>query len=211
MIRQSARIAVAAFLLAIAIRPALADIRDMSITEASQRFAIPERWIRAVIRVESAGDARALSRAGAQGLMQVMPDTWAVLRARLQLGTDPFDVHDNILAGTVALRELYDRFGPDGFLAAYNIGPQRYVDYLTRGVPLAAETRAYLTRIAPLLGDTKLAATVSAAAQMPDWRSAPLFASAAAASPASGPAAGNTTPPSRLSPQTTGLFESLTP
>jgi soluble lytic murein transglycosylase-like protein len=205
------RAAITALLLVIAATPANADARDAAITEASQRFAIPQAWIRAVIAVESAGDARAVSRAGAQGLMQIMPDTWAVLRTRLQLGADPFDIHDNILAGTAALRELYDRFGPDGFLAAYNIGPQRYIDYLTRGVPLAAETRAYLIRIAPLLGDTRLAATVSVAAQKQDWRSAPLFAAAAAAPSASSAAGGDAAPPSRLSPRASGLFASLTP
>ncbi|WP_300399178.1 transglycosylase SLT domain-containing protein, partial [uncultured Sphingobium sp.] len=61
------------------------------ITEASQRFGIPEHWIRAVLRVESAGDVRAISSAGAMGLMQVMPDTWAGLRVRHGLGRDPYD------------------------------------------------------------------------------------------------------------------------
>ncbi len=57
-------------------RPA-ADLYAAHIAEASQRFGIPERWIRAVLRAESAGDVRAISSAGAMGLMQVMPDTWA--------------------------------------------------------------------------------------------------------------------------------------
>ena len=52
------------------------------IAEASQRFGIPEPWIRAVLRAESAGDMRAISSAGAMGLMQIMPDTWAALRVR---------------------------------------------------------------------------------------------------------------------------------
>ncbi len=76
------------------------------IAEASQRFGIPERWIRTVLRAESAGDVRAISTAGAIGLMQVMPDTWAVLRDRYQLGRDPYQPRDNILAGIAYLREM---------------------------------------------------------------------------------------------------------
>ena len=63
-------------------RPAAAQPYAAHIAEASQRFGIPEHWIRAVLRAESAGDVRAISSAGAMGLMQVMPDTWAGLRVR---------------------------------------------------------------------------------------------------------------------------------
>ncbi|MCC5967787.1 MAG: transglycosylase SLT domain-containing protein, partial [Natronohydrobacter sp.] len=72
---------------------------------------------------ESAGNPRAVSHAGAMGLMQVMPGTWAELRAAHQLVDDPFDPRDNILAGAAYLRQMYDRFGSPGFLAAYNAGP----------------------------------------------------------------------------------------
>ena len=58
--------------------------------------------------------------------MQIMPQTWAELRARYGLGTDPYDPHDNILAGAAYIRELHDRYGAPGFLAAYNAGPGRY-------------------------------------------------------------------------------------
>ena len=75
------------------------------ITEASKRFAVPEHWIRSVMRVESAGEVRARSRKGAMGLMQIMPQTWTELRARYDLGTDPYDPHDNILAGAAYIRE----------------------------------------------------------------------------------------------------------
>ncbi len=106
-----------------------------------------------MIQVESASNSGAVSRTGAMGLMQIMPDTWTVLRQRLRLGADPFDPHDNVMAGTALLRELYDRFGPSGFLAAYNAGPKHYLAYLAQGVPLTAETRTYLAQIGPLLGD----------------------------------------------------------
>ncbi|QKC85526.1 lytic transglycosylase domain-containing protein [Mesorhizobium sp. NZP2077] len=121
------------------------------IAEASQRFGVPTALIRAIMRKESAGDVRAVSSAGARGLMQIMPGTWDDLRARWSLGRNPFDPRDNILAGTAYLRELRDRYGSPGFLAAYNAGPARYEAYLA-GRPLPAETRAYVAALAPLVG-----------------------------------------------------------
>jgi hypothetical protein len=85
------------------------------------------------------------------GLMQVMPATYDELRARYSLGDDPFDPHDNIMAGTAYLRELYDVYGAPGFLAAYNAGPGRLDDYLTKRRPLPDETRNYVARIGPNL------------------------------------------------------------
>ncbi len=93
------------------------------VEQASRRFGVPVRWIRAVLDVESAGDVRARSPKGAMGLMQIMPATWAELRVRYNLGNDPYDPHDNILAGTAYLRELLDRYGSPGVFAAYNAGP----------------------------------------------------------------------------------------
>jgi len=121
------------------------------IDEASRRFGVPVHWIRAVIDVESAGDARARSPKGAIGLMQIMPETWADLRRGYGLGNDPYDARDNILAGTAYLRELHDRYGSIGFLAAYNAGPVRYEEHLV-GRPLPAETQAYLEKLAPMIG-----------------------------------------------------------
>ncbi len=121
------------------------------VREAAQRFAIPEQWIYAVIRAESAGRIHAVSSAGAMGLMQLMPGTWAHQRARYGLGTDPFDPRDNILAGTSYLREMLDRFGWPGCLAAYNAGPGRYRDWLAGRRPLPPETRRYVARIASLV------------------------------------------------------------
>src|SRR5690606_14260578 len=89
-------------------RPAAAYPYAVHIAEASQRFGIPDHWIRAVLRAERAGVVRAVSTAGAMGLMQVMPDTWAGLRVRYGLGRDPYDPRDNILAGTAYLREMFD-------------------------------------------------------------------------------------------------------
>jgi hypothetical protein len=135
-------------------------IHAAEIAAASQRFGIPEAWIRAVMRAESAGDRHAVSHRGAMGLMQVMPATWAGLRAQHSLGADPFAPQDNILAGTAYLREMLDRFGSVPLmLAAYNAGPRRVEAHLSTGQPLPAETRAYVAALAPLLtGDAGNAA-----------------------------------------------------
>lgn len=122
------------------------------IREASDRFAIPEDWIRRVIRAESGGRTRlggrpTTSRAGAMGLMQLMPGTWAAMRSSYALGSDPHDPRDNILAGTAYLRAMYDRFGYPGLFAAYNAGPGRYSEYLSGRRPLPAETVAYLASL----------------------------------------------------------------
>ncbi len=122
------------------------------IREASSRFGIPEAWVRGVMHQESGGQEDVISWAGAMGLMQVMPDTYSGLRERYSLGDDPFDPHNNILAGTAYLREMYDRFGSPGFLAAYNAGPNRLDSYLANGRPLPAETVNYVASIAPHLG-----------------------------------------------------------
>jgi len=94
------------------------------------------------------------SGAGAMGLMQVMPATYEELRDRHELGGDPFDPHDNIMAGVAYMREMYDIYGSPGFLAAYNAGPGRLDDYLTNNRGLPDETRRYVASIGPnLTGD----------------------------------------------------------
>lgn len=157
-------------------RPTLADPYAAHIAEAARRFDISAAWIRAVMRVESANDLRTVSRKGAIGLMQLMPGTWAELRVRHSLGTNPFNPRDNILAGAAYLRELHDHYGSPGFLAAYNAGPGRYEEYLA-GRPLPAETRAYVAALLPIFGGGELtaSATVAAAANPHAWTRAPLF------------------------------------
>ncbi|HVZ08073.1 MAG TPA: transglycosylase SLT domain-containing protein [Rhodopila sp.] len=126
------------------------------IKEASARFNFPELWIRKVMRQESGGQQDVISWAGAMGLMQVMPDTYNELRARYDLGADPFDPHNNILAGTAYLKEMYDQYGAPAFLAAYNAGPRRVDRYLNNGTPLPEETVQYVAAIAPQLGSPEL-------------------------------------------------------
>jgi soluble lytic murein transglycosylase-like protein len=124
------------------------------IIEAAARFDVPEKWVREVMRQESGGrlyenGQLITSNAGAMGLMQVMPVTYDELSGRYGLGDDPFDPHNNILAGTAYLREMYDVYGSPGFLAAYNAGPGRLEDYLLRNKGLPDETRRYVARIGP--------------------------------------------------------------
>lgn len=145
------------------------------IDEAAARFAIPASRIRAVIRAESGGDSRAVSPKGAVGPMQLMPDTYAELRARFGLGDDPAEPHDNIIAGTAYLRDMYDRFGATGFLAAYNAGPERYRHHLATGRLLPDETLTYIAKLVPLLSGGP-ADSVSAAVPTPSaWQQSPLF------------------------------------
>ncbi|WP_422865635.1 lytic transglycosylase domain-containing protein [Endosaccharibacter trunci] len=188
------------------------------VAEAAQRFAIPATWIRAIMRVESRGDRRAVSPKGAIGLMQIMPETWAALRARYGLGRDPYDPHDNILAGAAFLREMHDRYGSPGFLAAYNAGPGRYEDYRDRHRPLPAETVAYVAALVPFVGDGVTDGPILVAASDPSsWTQAPLFitrsASAEPASRAATTQQPNDTPAvvavrdvSAIAPQSAGLF-----
>lgn len=149
---------------------------------AAARAGLAPELVRAVMMAESAGDPAAVSAAGARGLMQIMPGTWRMLQARLGLGPDPFHPADNLLAGAVYLRELRDRFGAPGFLAAYNAGPARYASHLANGRPLPPETRAYLVKLGPIAS--------RGAELFRPWTHAPLFpaiappASAAAVVPA---------------------------
>jgi len=157
---------------------ARAESLDAFIAEAATRAHIPANWIAAVLRGESAGDVGAVSSAGAMGLMQLMPDTWRDLRTSLHLGADPFDPHDNIVAGAAYLRVLHDRYGDAGFLAAYNAGPGRYDDHLATGRALPAETLVYVATVNALLHgnrSTAVAERSETMIPMPDWRSASLF------------------------------------
>lgn len=131
------------------------------IIEAAQRFDVPQAWIVAVMRAESGGrthleDAPITSRAGAMGLMQLMPDTYRDLARAHGLGPDPYDPRDNILAGAAYLSAMRARFGYPGLFAAYNAGPARYAAHLATGAPLPAETRRYLETLAQTPGEAAL-------------------------------------------------------
>jgi hypothetical protein len=183
------------------------------VTEASQRFGLPKSWIYAVLRTESAGRIRAVSSAGAMGLMQLMPGTWARQRARFGLGSDPFDPRDNIIAGTSYLREMYDSYGATGMLAAYNAGPGRYEDWRDHRRPLPAETRDYIARIAPMLqsGGTQVIVESASPVQpaRPSWTQSQLFAARSERDDSSSGSAATDAPshaPERSNAPSHGLF-----
>ncbi|MBB3773538.1 soluble lytic murein transglycosylase-like protein [Angulomicrobium tetraedrale] len=169
------------------------------IDEAAQRFELPASWICAVMQAESGGDPRAISPAGAMGLMQIMPATWDELRVHHGLGADPFDPRDNILAGAAYLRQLRDRYGSiRAMLAAYSAGPARYEASLS-GEPLPPETRTYIAALAPIIDKESAAgATELVRPTAQSWREVPLFAAQ--------PAPGNSPVSPFLAPRSGALF-----
>ena len=122
------------------------------ITAASDQHQIDADFIASVIAAESANNPRAVSRKGAQGLMQLMPGTASRLGVK-----DSFDPADNVDAGVRYLRELLLQYNGDAAkaLAAYNAGPQRVQQY--KGVPPYRETHAYVARIINDFNRKKLA------------------------------------------------------
>jgi hypothetical protein len=156
--------------------PTRSDPYAVHVAEAARRFGIPPTWIRAVMQIESHAQRDAVSPKGATGLMQIMPDTWSELRARYALAGDPFDPRDNIIAGTAYLRELHERYGSPGFLAAYNAGPRRYEDYLDGRRSLPSETVAYVATLLPLIeGNDGARSTIREVSGLSRWTKAPLF------------------------------------
>lgn len=157
---MSGRLAFALAWLLLADGPARADAVDAwrgEIAAASARFGIAATWIEGVMRAESAGRTRwqgrpITSSAGAMGLMQLMPGTWAEMRALHGLGSDPHDPHDNIVGGAAYLAAMHVRFGYPGLFGAYHAGPARYAQFVRSGRPLPPETIAYMAAITASLG-----------------------------------------------------------
>lgn len=118
------------------------------VQQASERYGVDADLIHAVIRAESGYDPCAVSRAGAKGLMQLMPEN-----CRDYGVSDPFDCAQNINAGVRQLREMLTRFGrTDLALAAYNAGPGAVSRY--GGIPPYRETQDYVRKITAWLDDT---------------------------------------------------------
>ena len=118
------------------------DAPPDEIDRAAALYNVPAELVRAVIWAESAGDAAAISRAGAIGLMQLMPRTAGDMYVE-----DPVDPAQNIMGGTRYLRWLANQFKGDMLLtlAAYNAGPEAVRKY--GGVPPFDETRQYVRRV----------------------------------------------------------------
>ena len=117
------------------------------INEAANRYGVPVKLVSAVIRAESGFNARAVSRTGAQGLMQLMPNTASILGVR-----NSFDPKENIDGGVRHLRGLLDRF-PNRLplaIAAYNAGEKAVTQY--GGIPPYPETQEYVTRVLQFYG-----------------------------------------------------------
>jgi soluble lytic murein transglycosylase-like protein len=137
---------------------ALIDRWTPFIKEASRRFGVAEDWIKAVMRMESGGrtalqDGKPItSKAGAVGIMQLMPATYRDMRQQYGLGADPTNPRDNVLAGTAYLRWLYEKYGFPKMFAAYNAGPGTIEARLASDRNLPDETRAYVSSIAHILG-----------------------------------------------------------
>ena len=115
---------------------------SQEIRTAAEFNAVEESLIRAIIHAESAYQPEAVSPKGAQGLMQLMPDTQGEVQV-----ADPFDPAQNIRGGTLYLARLLDEFGGDVELAAaaYNAGPSAVSRY--KGVPPYDETKEYVRRV----------------------------------------------------------------
>ena len=120
------------------------------IQEAAELHRLDPALIRAVIRTESAFDVFAVSRAGAMGLMQLMPETAGTYEI-----VDPFDPRENIMGGTRLLRELLDAHHQNIplVLAAYNAGPAAVARY--GGVPPFRETQGYVDKIVTLIANAR--------------------------------------------------------
>jgi|SRR5450631_390411 len=143
---------------------------------AGERHQIDPDFINSVIRAESGGNSRAVSKKGAQGLMQLMPQTAS------QLGVaNAFDPNANVEGGTKYLRELLEKYNFDVVktLAAYNAGPKRVDQY--HGAPPYYETQAYISRIIRDFNRQKLAENPALAHQTKTKTTAHSSATAAAA------------------------------
>jgi hypothetical protein len=115
---------------------------DQLVRDASTRYRLDPDFVNSVIKAESNFQNRAVSRKGAQGLMQLMPDTASKLGV-----ANPFDPKANVEGGTAYLSQLLDLYHDDAIkaLAAYNAGANRVDHY--HGVPPYRETQAYVARI----------------------------------------------------------------
>jgi soluble lytic murein transglycosylase-like protein len=139
--------------LAIPLKPGTNPLTlDKVVSDVSDRHHLDPDFINSVIRAESGFNAHAVSPKGAQGLMQLMPQTAQQLGVR-----NPFDPSANVEGGTRYLRELLERYNFDvrKALAAYNAGPKRVEQY--RGIPPYYETQAYIARIVRDYNRKKLA------------------------------------------------------
>jgi soluble lytic murein transglycosylase-like protein len=148
--------------------PHTSQLMNDVINTVSSRHHLDPDLINSVIHAESGFNPRAVSPKGAQGLMQLMPQT----ASKLGVG-DAFDPNANVEGGTRYLRELLERYNFDLIkaLAAYNAGPQRVEQY--HGVPPYYETQAYVARIIRDFNRKKLAERKAAAVKTASYHKIP--------------------------------------
>jgi soluble lytic murein transglycosylase len=114
---------------------------DTFISDASRQYGVDEPLLKAIIKAESDFNPRAVSRKGAKGLMQIMPENFKLLNLK-----DPFDPQESIMAGARYFKQLYDRYGKLALsLAAYNAGPKAVDRYKT--IPPYPETEDYVDKV----------------------------------------------------------------
>jgi Transglycosylase SLT domain len=109
------------------------------------------------------------------------------LHARCGLGSDAFNPRDSSLGDTAYLREMNDRCGWRGFVAAYNAGPERYRQSFVDGRPLPRETRNYIAKLLPQIGLAAVDGTTTEVAPPLDWPEAPLFVGRSRRNPTANP------------------------
>lgn len=126
------------------------------IRAAAERYSLDPELVRAIIKVESSFNPHAVSKKGAMGLMQLMPET-----AKEMQVAAPFEVEENIMGGSRYLRQLLDLFEGDLRLglAAYNAGPSRVLE--KRGIPNIPETKQYVQKVLHEYGRTRGASLAS--------------------------------------------------
>jgi hypothetical protein len=157
---------------------------DPLIAAAAKKYAVPQPWIRAVMQAESGGRTMLsekqpiISTAGAMGLMQLMPQTYADMRRENNLGSNPYDPHDNIMAGAAYLRFLRSKYPYPTMFAAYNDGPGNLEARLVSGGLLPAETDLYVAHITNTLENGRAGGGVNVRLTRPNGEAVLLNAGA---------------------------------
>lgn len=127
------------------------------------------------------------------------------------LGADPYEPPDNVLPGAACLREMHDRYGSPGFLAAYNAGPARCDESLATGQELPTETQLHAAMLAPLIGEELASSMVTVSRSVMSWKDSRLFAARDQGSPAAMPSSFRTSSDRTLTSRSVAGVSALAP